>query len=349
MSEENKLQKFERLKKKDSQFIDKINSSWGYQDNRRRKNYMYVDSNNDFDTYNGPVDLLQWFNWLKNEFSESFIGKEHLDPLIEKMEKIDRQILSDLGLKYEEDYYHNIGVNSASDYLFQNAYLVPERRVVKNILDFGAGYGRQALIWSQNPEILYCGIDAITKSYLLQNLYYSKLKCPFYDYMDDSDNFKIDQNKRGIYHLPTWRFDLIENESFDLVSCVQVLNELSFSLTVRVLKEFNRILKPGGALYIRDHENHKMVHGKSIDMLLLKNGFVLEYRLHVSDAIDCHGIPRIWRKIDPEVVANNTKLHKLSFVQIIANSILIQRYFLPIVRSLKIYDNIRSVFRKMLK
>lgn len=343
----NLLQKFLNLKKRDSKFINKINSSWAYQDDRKRKNDKYEDSNNDFDTYNGPNDLLLWFNWLKNENSRSFIPKEHLDPLVEKMEKIDRKILSDLGLKYEENYYENIGVNSASDYLFQNAYIVPERRVVKNILDFGAGYGRQALMWSQNPEILYCGVDAIPKSYLLQNLYYSKLNCPFYDYMDDPDNFKIDHNKKGIYHLPTWRLDLIESESFDLVSCVQVINELSYSLTVNVIKEFKRILKPGGALYIRDHENHKMVHGKSIDSLLLRSGFVLEYRPHISDSIDCHGVPRIWRKIDPEVIRNNSEMFKLKFVQIMANSFIVQRWLIPIIRGLKIYDYVRFLYRKM--
>lgn len=343
----NMLQRFQNLKKKDSKFINKMNSSWAYQEERKKKNMKYEDSNNDFDSYNGPNDLLLWFNWLKNESSNSFIAKEYLDPLVEKMKKIDLKILSNLGLKYEGNYYQNIGVNSASDYLFQNAYLVPERRVVKNILDFGAGYGRQALMWSQNSEILYCGVDAIPKSYLLQNLYYSKLNSPFYDYLDDPDNFKIDQNKRGIYHLPTWRLDLIENESFDLVSCVQVINELSYSLTVNSVSEFKRILKPGGALYIRDHENHKMVHGKSIDSLLIKNGFVLEYKPHIADSIDCHGIPRIWRKIDPEVIRNNSEMFKQNFIQIIANSYLVQRLFIPIIKSLNIYDNIRAIYRKI--
>lgn len=56
-------------------------------------------------------------------------------------------------------------------------------------------------------------------------------------------------------------------------------------------------------LYIRDHDQAwKPAHKINLNEYLSKNGFVLEFRPHVMDGIEIHGIPRIWRKIDDRVL-----------------------------------------------
>ena len=150
--------KFKNIVERDSNLINKINSSWAYQDNRSKKLIYYNDDTvNDFNNYSGPEELLKWFNWLRNESSNTFLPDDIINPIIKILEKKDKQILQKLGCTNIIDYKNNIGINSASDYIFQNAYLTPQRRQVKNILDFGAGYGRQALMWTEKPDILYCG------------------------------------------------------------------------------------------------------------------------------------------------------------------------------------------------
>ena len=48
------------------------------------------------------------------------------------------------------------------------------------------------------------------------------------------------------------------------------------------------------------------ISGNRQDKLMLrnfckKNNFVLEFKPHVIDKVDIYGVPRIWRKVDPEV------------------------------------------------
>ena len=150
-------------------------------------------------------------------------------------------------------------------------------------------------------------MDAILKSYCLQHLYYSHLNLPLYDYIVDTKNFKMTTDKKGIYHLPTWRADLLPDSFFDAVICVQVLPEINEKLVLHMASVFRRILKPGGMLYIRDHDQKwKPTHNMDLNMYLQKNGFVLEFRPHIKDGVDIQGIPRIWRKTDPEVIKNQS-------------------------------------------
>jgi SAM-dependent methyltransferase len=145
-------------------------------------------------------------------------------------------------------------------------------------------------------------MDAIPLGYCLQHLYYSSLSPQLKDYVISPAEFAI--AGPGFYHLPTWRTDLLATSSFDMVICVQVLQELSPRLLEHMLAVFQRVLKPGGALYIRDHENWGAGHHRNVTALLSRLGFVLEFKPHVQDRRDIHGIPRLWRKRDREVEAS---------------------------------------------
>jgi len=277
---------------------------WDYQVKRQRRK-LKADGNEpeNFFEYNGPDDLARWLNWLK-EPSPHYLPASLLDPLTELSQSVDSKVFAKLGLDINwTNYRDNIDLMNAHDYVFPNLYPHPKRFAIRNILDFGAGYGRQANLWTNKLDAFtYVGMDAIPKSYCLQNLYYSSLDKPFFDYIEQPD-LTVDFSTNAIYHIPTWRHDLLPDHSFDLVMCVQVLPELNSTLVRKMIAVFDRILKPGAMLYVLDHGVKWKPGGRmNIDQHIMDSGFVLEFRPHVIDDVEVHGIPRIYRKPHPDVV-----------------------------------------------
>jgi len=110
--------------------------------------------------------------------------------------------------------------------------------------------------------------------------------------------------------------DLLPRDYFDMIIFVQVLQEINETLLKRIIRLSRDILKPGGMIYIRDHYNAwQPVHNFDIDSHLLKQGFVLEFRPHVKDKKDIWGVPRIWRKIDPETLNTHKSPRKLAQIK----------------------------------
>ncbi len=295
---------FEVFNRDKARYIKKWLVSWDYQVKRKKRKISYgSEQPEDFDRYNGPDDLIKWMNWFPKDYA-NYLPESLINPLIEESLKHDREILLRLGIKHDfPNYSKRIGLNNAHDAAFPNLYPVPERNRIRNVIDFGAGYGRQANLWSQSNENIYVALDAIPKSYAIQHLYFSSLGRPFYDYASNPDGFRISNDKKGIYHLPTWRYDLLPDNFFDMVMAVQVLRELNSTLVRKIIQEFHRVLKPGGMFYIRDHGDVWKPAGKmNIDKYLIASGFTLEFKPHIILDSDLHGIPRIWRKNDPRVI-----------------------------------------------
>src|SRR4029453_16922991 len=126
----------------------------------------------------------------------------------------------------------------------------------------------------------------------------SRLGPPFFEYADNPAAFVI-SDEAGLHHLPTWRLDLIPLNFFDMAVPSQGLPELNLNLALLALDTFQRTLKPGGALYIRDcratfHPGNDMDR----DDQLTRMGFRLEFRPYLRDGHDVHGLPEIWRKAD---------------------------------------------------
>jgi SAM-dependent methyltransferase len=311
------LDQFNMIRKADDHFVRRSPTKWKYQEIRNSYDYRYkTDVVNDFNTYDGPNEIIKWFNWLKEQKSVSFFPQEELKPFIDKIVSLDMDLLRRYNLEYSEnEYRENVAINTAMDYVFQNSYTMPSRCSVSNVLDFGAGFGRQANLWTQlHEDIIFVGVDAIPKSYCLQNFYYSNLHKPFFEYLEDPETFEITNSKRGIYHLPTWRLDLLPDNFFDLIICTQVLNELDKKSVKRLIKVFNRILKPSGKLYIRDHEDHIMTDKRNMNKILTSNSYTLEFRPYLIDNEDAHGTVRIWRKLDRNVEDKNNVFKKRSIL-----------------------------------
>jgi SAM-dependent methyltransferase len=168
--------------------------------------------------------------------------------LADACEQESRRILAPL-LTGDYEFRH-VDEYNAVDFLLQILYPVPERMRPKRVLDFGAGYGRQMNLWSGVHDLSYVAVDAIELPYTLQSFYLSQFDLPVYEYVNGwRGNVG---GKPGIYHLPTWRIDLLPDAFFDLVICTQVLQEIPATMVQRSIQTFRRCLKTGGALYIRD-------------------------------------------------------------------------------------------------
>lgn len=78
--------------------------------------------------------------------------------------------------------------------------------------------------------------------------------------------------------------------------------ELNKKLLKEVLRQFYRVLKPGGMLYLRDHGAiWKPVYNFNVDKWLGESGFRLEFNPYLINEVDLHGIVRLWRKKDDAV------------------------------------------------
>lgn len=311
-------EQFYRILEQDRKYQQNWLITWQYQEKRKKRNVSYTDGPKDFSTFTSITELVDWFKWFHSDYPD-YLGSSLVDPLIEKSEKTDREALSVLGLNLDFSFYRkNIGINNAHDFLLPQLYPVPGRYKIGRVLDFGAGFGRQANLWTEDPSNLYVGIDAVPKPYCLQHVYYGSLNRPFRDYISDPGNFSFGKDSKGIMHIPTWRYDLLPDNYFDLVSCVQVLPELNSKLIKKMLEEFLRVLKPGGMLYIRDHAATWKPAGKvNVDAYLKKLGYVLEFTPHIINDKDLHGIPRIYRKPDPAVIASVTRTMKQRMAELV--------------------------------
>ncbi len=295
--------KFIAAFEKDKHRIQNWLVSWDYQKQLKKRKYNYDNLLNDFFTFSGKEDLPRWMNWFEKDYPD-YIHNEEIQKLAAKSLENEREIFKKLDLTLNElNYDKRVGLHNAHDFFIPQSYPVAARYQINNVLDFGAGYGRQANLWSGNRNKgMYVAVDAIESSYCLQNLYYNSISNQVIDYIDNPDQFKIAPDFKGIAHLPTWRFDLIPDQSIDLVLCIQVLPELNSKLIRFIMEQFKRVLKPGAMLYIRDHAYTWKPAGQvDVEKLLQKMGFDLEFKAHIINDSDIHGVPRIWRNYDEAV------------------------------------------------
>jgi len=258
-----------------------------------------------FHAYEGPSHVVKFFDWLRDFAFPDYLPEALTGPLRETSYARDQACAARLGVEISEASLRNMARYNAQDWIFQRFYPVPARQTVQVALDFGAGHGRMANLAFADPVAgleQYIAVDGIPGTYLTQRAYFTGLGLSLADYLDHSEEGlaeRLADRAAQVIHLPTWRLDLVPSGSVDLVCCVQVMKELPRQLAQFVIPEFARVLKPGGALYVRDHPQFHHPNQLPIDTLLSAAGFVLEFSPHLYDRVDIHGIPRIWRRLDP--------------------------------------------------
>ncbi len=253
--------------------------------------------------YDGPGHLRRWYAWAAPfPFPDWFLATE--DPLVTAISARDEACLDRLGVARD-------GIEPAhlARYTAQDAWLLRSPTAAglarpRVVLDIGPGNGRLANPLLHGPERadVLVAVEGIVGPYLTQRAYYAGLGLHVADYLDHDGpgGFDVAALSAGhdVVHLPTWRLDLVPTASVDLVCAVQVLRELPATTVRFVLAHLQRVVRPGGALYVRDHlEGHDLT-GLPTDDLVAAHGFTPTWAPRVRDRIDLHGVPRVWRRTD---------------------------------------------------
>lgn len=289
-------------------FVQPFMAEWSYQSKRRSRGKTYEDgSPEDFYTFTGPDVLANWMTWIDQVSYPMYFRDERTHALQADSIAADRMVLDSMGLSVSESVLEKVSLSNAQDFSLAHLYPVPERNRIRTVLDFGAGYGRQANLFHRKAGYTYIAVDGIPSSYGLQHHYLKALGADLQDYLDAPDALKVEPGSGKAYHLPTWRLDLVPDASVDLVMTIQVLPELSTPLIKHIAGQFRRILKAGGAWLICDHISiWRPATRLDYDAWLQENGFSLEFKPHIILNEDLHGIPRIYRRTDDKVLASQT-------------------------------------------
>lgn len=254
------------------------------------------------DYYETLYYVLNWFQQFKAySFRELGwrIDKKVVGNIKDKLAKLINFALSVKDKNQFHEYFKNYDLDplsfyTAVDYKFQNI----SGAEINNILDFGSGFGRQSFQWCSQENTNFFSIDAIESLYMLQNKVYSlffpdRLREYFYspERFRETDFHSL-SNK--LFHLPTWKMELLPERYFDLIICVQVLHELNEETLRWLLCHFKRIIKKNGFLYIRDNEFWMPTHKIRIGRELLKQGWELIFKYSGRENEDIVGVPRLW-------------------------------------------------------
>lgn len=257
--------------------------------------------------YSSKFDLLNWFKFWTEKWRlvSPFEGEKKYEEFKQLSKERHDYILKRIFSTYKkESQIHNgYDIWNAID-----SYIITEKcSSIKNMLDFGAGYGRLGLIFGEHEEVKnYICIDSIEHSYMLQNIALSAMfPLKFYEYFEyafERQNFPLDlKNKTGIYHLPAWKWDLIPQRSIDVIISVFVLPEINEFGLQEFIHQAKRCLKKGGYLYLRDHlyttgeKSHKGAHKLNTEELLKENKFKIIYQGKFEDNKEIYGIPRVYQ------------------------------------------------------
>lgn len=264
-----------------------------------------------FETFDGVAHLERMLLWIHGFRYGPVPGRAVLAPLVAQSLQADQAVCKAAGIDADKIDLANIAWYNAQDHHFQRVCPVPARLRPRRILDFGAGHGRQANLLRDgiaSGDITYTAMDITPACYLVQRLYFRLLGLNVTDYIDLETPPATPRDLAALAapgsarHLPAWRFDLLARDSQDMVIAVQVLREMSKPALMVALGHIHRVLKPGGAFYIRDHVGFHNPNAVDLDAALAAQGFIPEWQSRLIDRQDVHGVPRIWRKPDMAAV-----------------------------------------------
>lgn len=255
--------------------------------------------------YGSKFDLLGWLNYWTEDWklSSPYEGEE----LYEELRKLSGELHEKLLGRLFGSLGHIPGDHSGYDvYNAIDANVIVDKAPsCRSVLDFGAGYGRLGMLLGSLPETeRYIAVDCVEQSYILQNLVLDSIFpddfCEYFDTAFAGQSFDF-QSGRSIFHLPSWRWDLVPEDSVDVVSAVFVLPEINeFALRDFVLNS-KRVLSDGGCIYIKDHlyqrkdANHVGGHRLDTEQLLTDAGFSMIFSGDFEDNVDIYGIPRLYQ------------------------------------------------------
>lgn len=189
-------------------------------------------------------------------------------------------------------------------------------------LDLGPGLGSHAIYSLKALEANYFGIESLPHTYRIQRLFFRFLAAKYqitnkdsFEFLDcvDAENFGLtweeigkhikNHKSLGINLVPSWMFELVPDNSIDLVTATMMLNELPTAAVLWLISNCTRVMKKESFFYINDNNKQKnekelKPFRKSIDYdeLLVKLGFTEIKRMQMINRVNYRGSPRIYRK-----------------------------------------------------
>ena len=258
--------------------------------------------------YHSKYDLLHWMTfWTEAErLGSPFAGEEKYEAIKSRSAQAHIKTLNNVYSKFDHTKKPHAGYdiwNAIDGYIVDTKCDSPS-----TVLDFGAGYGRLGLVFGDESRGgKYIAVDCVEVSYMLQNLLltsYAPERTS--EYIDMAMERRLDEfdlsADEGIFHLPTWRLDLVPDESIDVVTAIFVLPEITDFALLDFIKHANRVVRKGGYIYLRDHlyhtgdAGHKGAHRFDTEKLLAEAGFKETYRSDYVDNKDIYGTPRTYQK-----------------------------------------------------
>lgn len=207
-----------------------------------------------------------------------------------------------------KQYFNATALTRAQDY----GVIASNSELKRGIwhLDIGPGLGSHAFYSRTVLNSTFYALEAYPQSYDVQQKVFRTLEAlngAIYFDIVEAESFGVEtiplkvteklNNRGGIIHVPSWKFDEIENETIDLVTATWVLNETNFAGIIWLLTHCMNKLRTGGHFYIRDSGKLKPNrHKVSYDNLLVDLGFELVQKLEVKNRVDLYGVPRMYRK-----------------------------------------------------
>jgi hypothetical protein len=192
----------------------------------------------------------------------------------------------------------------AQDLSFIKKYSKLKKNI--NYLDVGPGIGGMYPTLKNEYNIKYYGVEAVPMTYFVQKMFLNYLAskensnvldvCELEKYLNILE-IKKKIKKSKICLVPSWHFNLIRDNSIDLVSAMFMLNELTYAGIFHVFSNIVSKLKLGGYLYIRDsHILKPGCHNFNYDEALKDFGFKTVAFYKIPNRLDFFGIPRLYKK-----------------------------------------------------
>ena len=264
--------------------------------------------------YAGPGDLLHWIADRFDRLDAGDFGAARSrsfwrarpsylptgDELLARSAAAHERILSGLdGVPYDPDLHAPQDVYNVQDFHYCTAL----GSDIRTVLDYGAGYGRQAFLFATAlDEPRYVAVDAIEQPYLVQRWVFERLGLARWDYVDDPDADRAAVERAlaqsGTFHVPSWRLDLLPDASVDLVLFVWSLYEMSGAAARAAVAACQRLVRLGGYVYIRDMP-HSVSYRFDPERRLRDSGFEVVYTSRTIAGDELHGRQRLYRRTRP--------------------------------------------------
>ena len=253
--------------------------------------------------WEGKQSLLEWIRVMGANRPVESGGLKLQQSLIDESHACYKRLFESLGCQFD---VASLDRTNALDFSICN--LVPN---VRSVLDYGAGYGRQAFLFSRLPDARVFANDAVETSYFSQYWVFRTLGYSLWEYFGHESSLQEFLAGEGskVIHLPTWRNDLIPDRSLDLVLFVWCLSEMSRHAPLHAIETCMRTLRPGGYIYLRDDPHS---HGWEMEKQIIRRGFLPVFQPWVLAGDEkMNGVPRLYRYIPDYLDKRNSAYCRL--------------------------------------